>query len=47
LEYVQKLNYIDQNPAGEELIFRAEDYFYSSAIDYAGWKGMLDIFVIG
>lgn len=43
----QKLNYIHQNPVEEGLVFRAEDYVYSSAIDYAGEKGILDIFVIG
>jgi REP element-mobilizing transposase RayT len=42
----QKLNYIHQNPVEEGLVFRAEDYVYSSAIDYAGEKGLLDIFVI-
>jgi REP element-mobilizing transposase RayT len=42
----QKLNYIHQNPVEEGLVFRAEDYVYSSAIDYAGEKGMLDIVVI-
>jgi len=34
------------NPVEEGLVFRAEDYVYSSAIDYSGDKGMLDIFVI-
>ncbi len=42
----QKLNYIHQNPVTEGLVFRAEDYVYSSAADYAGEKGMLDILVI-
>jgi REP element-mobilizing transposase RayT len=42
----QKLNYIHQNPVEDGLVFRAEDYVYSSATDYAGGKGMLDIFVI-
>jgi REP element-mobilizing transposase RayT len=42
----QKLNYIHQNPVEEGLVFRAEDYVYSSAIDYAGGKGMLDIYLI-
>jgi REP element-mobilizing transposase RayT len=32
--------------AEEGLVFRAEDYVYCSAIDYAGGKGMLEIFVI-
>ena len=42
----QKLNYIHQNPVEEGLVFRAEDYRYSSACDYAGEDGMLDILVI-
>ena len=42
----QKINYIHQNPVEEGLVFRAEDYRYSSALDYAGENGMLDIFVI-
>lgn len=42
----QKLNYIHQNPVEEGLVFRAEDYVYSSATDYAGNNGLLDIFVI-
>jgi REP element-mobilizing transposase RayT len=42
----QKLNYIHQNPVEEGLVFRAEDYVYSSAVDYAGEKGLLDVFVI-
>jgi len=33
-------------PVEEGLVFRAEDYVYSSATDYAGGKGLLDIFVI-
>jgi REP element-mobilizing transposase RayT len=42
----QKLNYIHQNPVEEGLVFRAEEYVYSSAIDYAGERGMLNIFLI-
>ena len=42
----QKLNYIHQNPVEEGLVFRAEDYVYSSASDYAGEIGKLDVFVI-
>ena len=42
----QKLSYIHQNPVEEGLVFRAEDYRYSSASDYAGENGMLDILVI-
>ena len=42
----QKLNYIHQNPVEAGLVFRAEDYVYSSAVDYAGGNGLLDIFVL-
>jgi len=42
----QKLNYIHQNPVEEGLVFRAEDYVYSSANDYAGSHGLLDIWMI-
>ena len=42
----QKLNYLHQNPVEEGLVFRAEHYMYSSAIDYAGEKGMLNVIVI-
>ena len=43
----QKLNYLHQNPVEEGLVFRAEHYQYSSACDYAGENGMLDVLVIG
>ena len=42
----QKLNYIHQNPVKAELVNCAEDYRYSSAIDYAGGKGLLDVVVV-
>ncbi len=42
----EKLNYIHNNPVEEGLVFRAEQYVYSSAIDYAGEKGLLDIVLI-
>jgi len=42
----QKLDYIHQNPVEEGLVFRAQDYVYSSAVDYAGEKGLLDIVII-
>jgi len=42
----QKLSYVHHNPVEEGLVFRAEDYVYSSAIDYSGEKGLLDIFLI-
>ncbi len=42
----QKINYIHMNPVKAGWVFRPEDYVYSSAIDYAGGKGMLKIEVI-
>ena len=37
---------IHMNPVEEGLVFRLEDYIYSSAADYAGENGLLDILVI-
>ncbi len=42
----EKLNYLHNNPVEEGLVFKAEQYVYSSAIDYAGGKGLLDIVLI-
>ncbi|WP_167618079.1 REP-associated tyrosine transposase [Maribellus sediminis] len=42
----QKIEYIHQNPVEAGLVFRAEDYVYSSAIDYAGEGGLLEVIVI-
>ena len=38
----QKIDYIHNNPVEEGIVFRAEDYKYSSATDYAGQKGLLN-----
>ena len=37
----QKINYIHNNPVEGGIVFKPEDYKYSSASDYAGEKGML------
>ncbi len=39
----QKLEYIHKNPVEAGLVDNPEDYRYSSARDYAGDKGLLDI----
>ena len=39
----QKLDYIHNNPVVEGIVENAEDFLYSSAMDYAGNKGLLDI----
>jgi hypothetical protein len=39
----QKLDYIHENPVKEGVVENPEDYLYSSARDYAGKKGQLDV----
>ncbi len=39
----QRLDYLHNNPAEQGIVFRAEDYCYSSAIDYIGETGLLEI----
>lgn len=39
----QKLEYIHQNPVEAAIVFRAEDYVYSSASTYSGELGLLKI----
>ena len=43
---LQKINYIHQNPVRAEIVTRAEDFLYSSAVNYAGEKGLLDVEVV-
>lgn len=42
----QKIEYIHNNPVEAGFVFKPEDYKYSSAIDYAGQKGVLDNVVV-
>jgi len=42
----QKLNYIHNNPVKAEFVNNPEEYRYSSAVDYAGGKGLLKIELI-
>lgn len=37
-----ELEYIHNNPVAEELVFKPEQYEYSSAKDYSGENGILD-----
>ena len=42
----EKINYIHQNPVKAGYVFSAEDYVYSSAVDYSGEAGLIkDILV--
>ena len=38
----QKIDYIHNNPVEEGIVFRPEDYKYSSAVDYSGERGILE-----
>lgn len=42
----QKLDYIHNNPVEAGFVDKAEEYLYSSARDYCGVKGLLDIKLI-
>ena len=42
----QKLNYIHDNPVKAEIVSRPEDYLFSSARDYVGEKGLLEVELI-
>ncbi|MEZ5023281.1 MAG: transposase [Chitinophagales bacterium] len=39
----QKLDYIHENPVKAGIVVAPEDYLYSSARDYAGLKGLIEI----
>jgi putative transposase len=41
-----KLNYIHNNPIEQQITEKPEEYIYSSAKNYAGEKGLLDIELI-
>jgi len=38
-----KMDYIHNNPVRAGLVFNASDYIYSSAMDYEGKKGLIDL----
>lgn len=42
----QKLDYIHNNPVKEGMVWEAHEYKYSSAIDYAGGRGLLPVILI-
>ena len=44
--FEQKLNYIHNNPVKAGIVDKAEDYLYSSARDYVGIKGLVEIELI-
>ncbi|NOQ24592.1 MAG: transposase [Bacteroidales bacterium] len=42
----EKINYIHNNPVEEGLVYKPEDYVYSSARDYSGEKGILNDVIV-
>jgi REP element-mobilizing transposase RayT len=44
--YKQKLDYIHNNPVRQEIVQRPEESLYSSARDYCGNKGLLEVIVL-
>ena len=46
ISFLQKLNYIHDNPVRSGIVENPEDYLYSSARDYAGFKGLVELELI-
>ena len=44
--FKQKLDYIHMNPVKQEIVERPEEYLYSSARNYAGMNGLLNLIVV-
>jgi len=43
VNFCHVLSYIHYNPVEEGLVFRPEEYVYSSAVYYSGQNGLLEI----
>lgn len=42
----ERILYVHENPVRDKIVARPEDYLYSSAIDYSGKKGLVNVTVI-
>ncbi|MBT7825761.1 MAG: hypothetical protein HN600_04140 [Bacteroidetes bacterium] len=42
----QKLDYLHNNPVAEGFVDETYEYKYSSAIDYSGGKGLINVEII-
>ncbi len=42
----EKISYIHNNPVIKNLVFRAEDYKYSSVVDYSREQGLLEDIIV-
>lgn len=43
---VQRLDYLHQNPVKAGFVFKPESWVYSSAVDYAGKNGLINVTLI-
>ena len=43
---IEKLEYMHNNPVRAGIVAKGEDYLYSSATDYAGIKGLVELEII-
>jgi len=46
IDAIEKINYIHNNPVRAGIVAFPEQYLYSSAIDYAGQKGLVKVVVV-
>lgn len=46
ISIMQKINYLHDNPVRAGIVFEPDEYVYSSAIDYAGKKGLVKVDVL-
>lgn len=46
IDIMEKIDYIHNNPVRAGLVDYPEDYIYSSARDYAGGKGLVEVTVV-
>ena len=42
-QLIEQIEYIHENPVRDRIVTTAEDYLYSSARDYAGMKGLVNL----
>ena len=42
-QLIEQIEFIHNNPVRDRVVTTAEDYLYSSARDYAGMKGLVNI----
>lgn len=44
--YKEKLNYVHMNPVKQEIVEKPESYLYSSARNYAGLQGLINVIIL-